>query len=723
MASFREYMIAMHWVGQRVRQHPRAAVFAAVFLVGALYVGNALCPSSYALGLRELGFAEAKPVAGQAREIRADEWRVITPLTQAAVNNNFERYNKTSFYNEDLRTFISLPLRDWALAFKPAQWLYGLAPPAIAFSFYHFFLSLLFLSGYTILFRKIGLDTGVSACLSLICFFSGFAQFWWTTIGGMLAYFPWTIIVALGRMHWAAQLPLMAWATAAMLLAIFYPPGAIPLAFVAAFIYVKHRPRQQSGWRMFAVGLGAVLGAIIVAVYLKDYLEGSINTIYPGKRRVGGGNSGFEQLWFSNFLPTAFFHQFSPLVADNICEIGTLGTYYNLGVMCFLDWRHATLRRVTHLGYVLVPLLLVSLWAHVPVPSAFGKVFLWDFVPGRRMLFAEGFLWLLLSACAAKSIGLCLTRGRLALFSVLVFSGWWIFKYEHLASGPQSPSVGLDLLILPLVGIACMCRRYTSLSPNLGLALSSALFNVVAFADFNPLQSARPIFERAQSAYTQAFAAAVQDHALLVEGPSGALLNGYGFPSVVHTLPKPELAIFARMFPDMTPNELNKVFNRFAHIVISPGIQQPAVMAPDAVKIPGPTLCQSLASMSASQARAVTATGFIEAADRRDGTFIVTGWTPTHGPAAASQFFIGGGSKKYRVKQVEAMPRPDVANVLNDARLFCSGFRVAFVPDDTLPTAAGVEPANLCVGIKDRGRILNMASQVPGLAACSNHAG
>ena len=95
----------------------------ALVLLGIVYVSQAWTPSSYAYVISYFDLPEMGLIAGEARPGRADEWGIATPLTQATVNNGFRRFNTTSFYQEDLRSVFSMPIRDWGLIFKPGMWL------------------------------------------------------------------------------------------------------------------------------------------------------------------------------------------------------------------------------------------------------------------------------------------------------------------------------------------------------------------------------------------------------------------------------------------------------------------------------------------------------------------------------------------------------------------------------------------------------------------------
>ena len=70
------------------------------------------------------------------------------------------------------------------------MWLYGLVNPAYAFSFHDYAVFFLFIFGYAWLFAMIGASPQESFLLSFTLFFTGFTQYWWTSLGPILALFP-----------------------------------------------------------------------------------------------------------------------------------------------------------------------------------------------------------------------------------------------------------------------------------------------------------------------------------------------------------------------------------------------------------------------------------------------------------------------------------------------------------------------------------------------------
>ena len=293
----------------------------AVTLAGLVYVGGEFTPSSYGAFLEMLGAPQAGPVAGVARPIRADEWSVDTPQLQAAVRNGFRRVNQTSFYHEDLRSFIALPLRDWSLLFKPQLWAFFVLSPARAFSIYHALLLWAFLCGYYLLFRRLDMTGWLACAAALIVFFSGFTQFWWTTVGPLCGGLPWALLILLSPMAWWKKAILFAWVFPTWVFTYAYPVPLITLAWGALFLILAYQPSVlRSPGNLAAVGAGALALALVFFLYYGPLIRTMINTVYPGHRISTAGTTPMVVVLseISPFLTFRLgdFHQFE---GDNIC--------------------------------------------------------------------------------------------------------------------------------------------------------------------------------------------------------------------------------------------------------------------------------------------------------------------------------------------------------------------------------------------------------------------
>lgn len=564
-------------------------------LCGLVYVGNAWSPSSYDYAFHLLGVEDHGPVVGEARPVRADEWAGLTPLTQATVNNGFERYNHTSLYGEDLRMMFSMPVFDWGMAFKPTFWLYPIANPAYAFSFHHFALMALFLVGYTLLFRMAGMGGWDSALLSVILFFTGFTQYWWTLKGPVLALFPWILVVLDLPGHWAWRTALFYWIATCWLLSFFYPPVVIPLSFVALLFLVAFRPHVLRLRSLVPLGVATLAAIATTGLYLKDYLAKTWDTYYPGQRSVGGGGVGLDR-FVAQFLPTSQVVDHRSLIEGvNICLSGMVGTYYLLFVLCFLDWRAlAAVRGV--LGRDTVrPLLACALgvaamyaWIFLPVPEWAGKVLLWNRVPPERMVYAAGLLLIVLAWFAATRLGLRPTWPRGAIFSGIVLAGWLLYKMPRAGDAPLWDAP-MDLAVtVPVLVLVYLARRISLAAFHTGVIAVCAVMAAAAFASFTPVQPAWPIFNREHLRVTPAITASIQatGGVAVFEGYTGAVFNGLGYPSASHMLAVPEMDFWRARFPELSEAELDDMFNRYLWVNVG-HVDRPRRTERDAVLVPG----------------------------------------------------------------------------------------------------------------------------------------
>jgi hypothetical protein len=223
--------------------YPKKYWFESVILIlWFFYTYFYFTPSSYGIALNILGIPNDGLILAQPQAIRSDEWAVWTPYLQALVNNHFQRFNEYSIYHEDFRNFNALPVYDWALFFKPQFWLFLIAEPARAFSFYHGFLIAAFVIGWKRLLEKVlkpyqYTSPGAAVGFSLALFFSGFVQTTWTTFGPIIAFFPWVLIVLLAwKQNSIRYYALLTYVTTVWILSHTYPPLVVSCAYIGLFI-------------------------------------------------------------------------------------------------------------------------------------------------------------------------------------------------------------------------------------------------------------------------------------------------------------------------------------------------------------------------------------------------------------------------------------------------------------------------------------------------------
>jgi hypothetical protein len=649
----------------------------AALIVAVVWVANTWSLSSYGLVLKAFGAADTGIVLGEPRDIRSDEWGVITPFIQATVNNGLRRYNATSFYGEDLRAYVSLPIADWGLVFKPDQWLYPFVNAAYAFSFQHLFYVVAFLAGYALLFARFGIPGATASLLAAILFFTAFTQFWWTTTAPTLAWFPW-VVLSLGIRRTGVRVAaFFASATAAML-AHFYPPLFIPFAVAGAAIYfgLYFPERRLAG--LAADAVAALAACALVSFYLHDYLVATWSSVYPGQRSLNGGNVPAAML-AQTLWPVAHLVGFeTDIPGMNVCEASVVGSWYFLMAACFVDWRRLgdpaaspAIRRTLIAG--LVAWLALLCWQTLPIPNYVAKWVLFDRVQPNRTMFASGFLLLLVTGLAVHVAGVRFTAARVLIFVVVLTSGAWRATGRGIAMPDMAAIV---LAVAALVGGETLCRR-----GGAAIAGASALLGLATFGPFNPIQSAWPIFNRQPTALTRELDARQKANPLgiLVSDQFGATLNGWGYRSAAHVQLAPQPDVWRRLLPDMDETTRNAIFNRFAHIVVR-DIVRPELLAFQVVAVPRRAFGENgpvwfFVDKLAGGIAFTQPGGHVDTVATEGTRMRITGWAPWHAAGRGETLTLHADIPLV-VVSARRTSRPDVVRVLGDESMRDSGFDV-----------------------------------------------
>lgn len=121
------------------------------------------------------------------------------------------------------------------------------------------------------------------------------------------------------------------------------------------------------------------------------------------------------------------------------------------------------------------------------------------------------------------------------------------------------------------------------------LALSSitVIYSLAVFFAFNPLQDSRFIFHKNyQTPAIEIYKQQVNQYGVALAAMSGSIINGLGYPSGNHVLTTPQLAFWYKKFPNLNKEEMNKVFNRYAHIHLVPESNVIELSATDVISVP-----------------------------------------------------------------------------------------------------------------------------------------
>jgi hypothetical protein len=551
------------------------ALAAGVFLCGCVYVGLGWSPSSYAIVLRELGETDTGLIAGIPRVERGDEFAWQTPLLQMTLRSRFQRIDHTPPYFEDLRTLYAMPILDWALTFKPQFWLFFVASPAIAYSFYHFLLIAMFVVGFTILFVHLGGRDLDSFLMALVLFFSAYTQYWWDGSSNFLfPFFPWIVLALLWNIRFSVRLLLFFWLLVCGLLTYFYPPNAIALGFVALVLWATVRPELLEWRSLLRIGLTAAGAAATVLFYLQEPIARLADTVYPGQRVSAGGAVTFEW-WLTQFLPTSQINDHVPLTTtSNICELSTVGSIYALAVVFFAPWRqlfgNSTKEERRRWMWLGGGLAATQMWMTIYMPPWVGYPLLWHLVPPGRMVIAGGLLLLVLAFVLGQARPLRLSVAGCLCFAFALAITWFVFKRPH---GIGLREAYRDWIFIVPVVVAAILQAVRILTParaNAWLLASAAALGVISFGTFNPIQSTKAIFRKHSTPLTAELDQQLQTdkrgYLLLPWGTSffahsGLPLIALGYPSLTYSTFDPALDLWRKVYPEIPPEQFRQLFD------------------------------------------------------------------------------------------------------------------------------------------------------------------
>jgi hypothetical protein len=552
------------------------ALGAAVILSGIVYVGLRWSPSSYAIVLRELGVSDLGVIAGMPRVERGDEFAWQTPLLQMTIRSGFQRYDRTPPYFEDLRTLYAMPIVDWAIIFKPQFWLFFVAPPATAFSFYHFLLITMFVVGFTVLFVQLGGRQFDSLLVALVLYFASYTQYWWDGFANFfLPFFPWIVLAPLWNIRFGLRLVLFFWLVVSGLLTYLYPPNAIALGFVACVLWAVIRPALLFEWRkLVPLVLTAAAAAVTVLLYLWTPIARVADTVYPGQRITGGGGVGFLW-WLTQFLPTSQMNHHVPLIpAANICELSTIGSIYVLAVLFFVPWRElitqSTKEDRRRWMWLAAGLLATQAWMTIPLPPWVGYPLLWHLVSPGRMVLAGGLLLVTLAFALGQARPLRFTGFSCLSFALTLVLAWALFKRPHGIGILEASRDWIFAVPVALLAAFQALRLSKPTAANTVLLGSAAVLGMVSFGTFNPIQSTTPIFQKHDTPITREFDRRLErerrGYLLLPWGSSffshsGLPLIALGYPSLSYSTFDPAMDLWKKVYPDVSPAELRLAFD------------------------------------------------------------------------------------------------------------------------------------------------------------------
>ncbi|WP_051488205.1 DUF7657 domain-containing protein [Salinivibrio socompensis] len=564
------------------------------------------------------------------------------------------------------------------------MWPFWLLEPARAFALHHGLIIVSFLLGWKHLFKRLITDLNVdkahvswyAAAASVLLFCTGFSQFWWTTLGPLLAISPWLLLLIVRWQHSILHYVLLFYVACVWLLSHTYPPIIISMAYFGVMLLFVHQWRwwQEPKWQIVCSVLACLTGVAVVIFYFHDVISVMVNTIYPGQRvSQGGQTSGL--LWLSSLLPFIAHSRYNDLLNLNICEVATAGSLLPIIVASLVKPNPSAVGRRAMIGATVLA-IFCTLWMITPVPPVIAKLLLLDKVPSNRLVFLLGLILNYVALVVLIEGQVLFTRTRIVALVTLVAISMFLSSALGLVDWFDKNTPELALIIMAGIGFVLYQRGSQLSKYKKGLIVAMALIpNIYAYGGFNPIQSAFPIFDlhtRDAVKKLEQDANKAPPHWVVETGYPGATLSGLGLNSFTSVLVQPQLELFRTLFPDMGEYAFNQVFNRYAHVILSKNVTAPTVPQDDVILIPYASVNESDGLLSYKQYQTlphnVPVGGYVDRVLIENNTITFFGW----GWINKGQLY--GPFSNTEIRVVRKTKRKDVLRAFNEPSLIESGF-------------------------------------------------
>lgn len=416
-------------------------------------------------------------VAGTARPIRSDEWRVQTPYF---LSQQFDEYSvdnpNISTSGQNMIVSYGAPVWDISTLAKPLNWGFLLFGPSYGLAWYwNMKLLLLILLSFELCMIITKRNTLVSAMGAIWIAFSPAVQWWFMQhVCDILFYMEAVVVTFYYFLHYHERF----WTKTGFALLFglscvgyaltVYPGIQIPLAYLGALLMVlilldfRKQIRFNRVDGMIAAGTFALIVLMFVHIYLisKGAISATLSTSYPGKRVSSGG--GGLPFTFYSFLTNPFlpYKDVTPGLLND-CEISG---FFNFLPAVLLVLPLMIRKRAKDLKYgisLAVFSLLCVGYLYIKIPVFLAKITLLSYVTTRIQI-AYGISAVLLSIWALSEISRQQYAGRV---------------YSSLAAGAITFSYLLSILYTPL-------KHYVRLRYYLVVLLVLLLLNYLLLRGF-----------------------------------------------------------------------------------------------------------------------------------------------------------------------------------------------------------------------------------------------
>ncbi|HMA93766.1 MAG TPA: hypothetical protein VKP30_13845 [Polyangiaceae bacterium] len=382
------------------------------------------------------------------RNIRVDEWSHATPwvLAQFSHTPRFPVINQNIGDGANMLVSPWVPVSHPATLARPVTWGYLLFGAQAGLAWAWWFQPLVCFLALVYLFQILIPGRNLLALLGSAWYCgSAYVVCWslWpaylTGMGALCVVCAYRLMTSRNRNHLIAAGLVLGIAFSAFVLYL-YPPWQVPLAHVFLFLFIglliRDRPYRHltdtGRFRLLGVALALLVALIALGSYFAsafDALRAMAETVYPGQRRLLGGDCSATRL-FSAFYNYATIYK-APF-NSNESESAGYFLLFPAVIIALLASARAR-QRIGIIAWILLPLACFFLYfCMTPIPEWLANVTLLSRVQGYRSQLALGLV----------SIILCMQ-----LLAAMHQQDWWNERSLSTAAVVFTSCFGLFLVL------------------------------------------------------------------------------------------------------------------------------------------------------------------------------------------------------------------------------------------------------------------------------------
>lgn len=521
-----------------------------------------------------------KPIYGEERSIRSDEWLVNSSYTQSQIETGYAYFNEHMRAEKtDIFATVPSPIKNILVLTKPFLIGFLLLGRDYGMSFYWYGrLIVLFLVTFEFL-RILTKDKRVSSALGSILITFSAAVFWWYSqylieilIGGCLSIIMFHQFL---KSETVKQKILYAiFIALSFLVFVFplYPAWLIPFGIFFLIIAINELKVHYADKKIkikdfIPLALTIfIIASFVLYFYInsKETISLLMHTIYPGSRVITGGQN-YENLFY---YPVAILFPYYNV--GNPCEMSTFYSFYPfcliLAIYTLIKERKKS-KENGLLLWITILLLFFSSFAFFPFPEILAKITLMSFIPVERLTIVMSYLGIILMMLLMEKQW---TKKEKIIFSILGLASSWLCFY-FIKKGMPDGYITMKKTIV--IGLCTIIPNILFLFNNKKarsiFMIIMILISIISTIRVNPIMKGfsgiyeKPISKELQHLKTENKTWIALDSFVIPN-----YLGAHGLKVINATNTIPNFKLWEKIDPK---KKYEHIYNRYAHITMTIG--------------------------------------------------------------------------------------------------------------------------------------------------------